>query len=483
MVAGVKGHVPTPPAVVDAMVEKLFRVRPPKATDVILDPGTGDGPFIAGILRYCAARGLPPPNVIGIDSDLRLIEAARDQFRAHPTVSLLHQDYLASPAVPADFIIGNPPYVSITGLDEREKARYRAAFETAVGRFDLYLLFFERSIQNLRPGGRLVFITPEKFEYVHTAHALRTLLSQMTVEEIDHIDEATFPGLVTYPTITTLEKTRPETDHQVQVRLRSGETVRAILPRDGHSWNGAFRSHGQPSGTSTLQDLAVRVSCGVATGADEVFVLPQADVPEALSRFAYPTIAGRQLGSEPFTTGADVASTRDAMLVPYDKEGRLLPEAQLGPMRDYLVQHGRAAQLRQRTCVTKGGRAWYRFHDSVPLPEMLRPKILCKDITREPGFWLEKHGSLVPRHSVYYIVPKPGVDMVSLRDYLNSPAASEWLRAHCQRAANGFFRLQSQVLRRMPIPDRLAGPMRRSRRLEVPVQRKATRARWLHEYD
>ena len=41
-------------------------------------------------------------------------------------------------------VVGNPPYVPIERLDGDEKRRYRAEFATAIERFDLYLLFFER---------------------------------------------------------------------------------------------------------------------------------------------------------------------------------------------------------------------------------------------------------------------------------------------------------------------------------------------------
>ena len=34
--------------------------------------------------------------------------------------------------------------------------------------------------------------------------------------------------------------------------------------------------------------------------------------------------------------------------------------------------------------------------------------------------------------------------------------AREWLRAHCQRAASGFLRVQSHVLKRLPLPPRFA---------------------------
>ena len=60
---------------------------------------------------------------------------------------------------------------------------------------------------------------------------------------------------------------------------------------------------------------------------------------------------------------------------------------------------------------------------------------LCKDITEHPFFVVDEDGSLVPRHSVYYVVPATTADLNDLADYLNSEPARAWLRAHCQRAA------------------------------------------------
>jgi hypothetical protein len=86
---------------------------------------------------------------------------------------------------------------------------------------------------------------------------------------------------------------------------------------------------------------------------------------------------------------------------------------------------------------------------------MLRPKLICKDITSEPFFVTDPTGQLVPRHSVYYIVPRNPNHLDGLAEYLNSMEARDWLRGHCQRAANGFLRLQSHVLKRLPIPSEL----------------------------
>ncbi len=142
------------------------------------------------------------------------------------------------------------------------------------------------------------------------------------------------------------------------------------------------------------------------------------------------------------------------MLIPYSLDGVLFAERELGPLRPYLSEPTRMNQLQNRTCVRR--KPWYAFHETPPLSEILRPKILCKDITARPMFWIDRPGVLVPRHSVYYIVPTDPARISDLCDYLNSDEATKWLNAHCQRAANGYLRLQSAILKKLPMPPSLA---------------------------
>jgi adenine-specific DNA-methyltransferase len=90
------------------------------------------------------------------------------------------------------------------------------------------------------------------------------------------------------------------------------------------------------------------------------------------------------------------------------------------------------------------------------MDEIRRPKIIWKDISDGPSFWVDRSGSLVPRHSVYYLVPKDPKQLDPIARYLASKEAARWIEAHCQRAANGYLRLQSNVLRAMPVPSSLA---------------------------
>ncbi|MEX1185925.1 MAG: Eco57I restriction-modification methylase domain-containing protein [Gemmatimonadaceae bacterium] len=441
-----KGYALTPPAVVDLMVEKLFRNGPPSPGSTVLDPGCGTGVFLDGVVRWCASREVPLPRLIGVDSDPARVAFSRDRFAGIDQIEIHEADFLLTATNPCDYIIGNPPYVAITGLSPVERTEYRKRYATAQGRFDLYLLFFERALSLLNPRGRLVYITPEKFLYVRTAAPLRSLLHGNTIEELHFLDEATFGNLVTYPLVSTVVKERPRAE--TLVRLRDDTARRVRLPSDSSSWLPAVLGAEHDADTLTLGDICLRISCGVATGADSVFVVRNSELDEGLKEFAYPTIAGRHL--EPDRPPVESHS----MLVPYDRNGKLLPEHRLGELGGYLAEPARRAQLLARTCVER--KPWYAFHETPPLGDLLRPKLLCKDIGVAPYFVPDEQGRIVPRHSVYYIVPADPSRITELAAYLNAPPAQQWLRDHCQRAAKDYLRMQSHILKRLPVPETFA---------------------------
>lgn len=440
-----KGQVLTPLHVVKTMIEKLFRKRNPRPDDRVLDPGCGDGAFIKGILEWCEKNGVKFPQITGVESDPQLFQRACKSLRDYETVTLINKDFLLNNFGTHSFIIGNPPYIRVEDIDESKKTIYRRKFSTAKNRFDLYILFFEKALTCLAPSGRLVFITPEKFEYTLTTKPLRALMTSYQVEEIHHLKEGVFKGYVAYPTITTIDNDTRRA--KTTIIYRDGSKASVMLPSDGFPWISAIRGSVSPLKTEMrLGDVCVRISCGVATGRDNIFVIPEDEVPEDLKPFSYSTISGKQITTEGITVS-------DRILVPYDRCGRLIPEEMLGELRDYLLNY--REDLTSRYCVVKGKHTWYAFHENPPMKDILQPKILCKDITKEPVFSLDTEGDIIPRHSVYYIVPKNPKILFSLFDYLNSETARNWLLLHCQRAANNFIRLQSNTLRELPIPQNL----------------------------
>lgn len=446
-----KGHVPTPDDLCEKVVLQLFREDPPLSEDRILYPGAGDGPFAAAVERVCEAHEeWDVPAGYAVETNPDHLERARDRGLTH--VEFYERDFLAPDMLDEgrfEYIVGNPPYVPIEGLSEEEKKRYRAEFTTAVGRFDLYLLFFERALELLASGGRLSFVTPEKFEYVDTATSLRRLLTaaDVRVEVIEHVAEDSFTGFITFPCITTVRRVEnDQVPRETSVTLRDGSTHTTVLPADGDSWASNVRGadlEGMETG-ATLGDITERISPGLATGADKVFVLDADSVPDEIDdEWVYPTVSGKQLRE------FDGPYTDSVFVCPYRQDGALADEDELGGFLSWLEK--RRERLEDRSCV-ENGKAWYAWHENPPMRDLLRPKVVWRDIDKNPSFWPEQRGDVVPKHSVYYTVPKDGVTINDLVEYLNSPEVRMWIEAHAQKAHNGYYRLQSRVLENLPVP-------------------------------
>lgn len=449
-----RGFVATPAWVVDQMVERLLDGVTLTEETRLLDPGCGDGALTAGVLRYSARHSVPVPHIDAVEFDPIRVQRARGLLQ-HPKVRICALDFLAA-NLPLDegydLAIGNPPYIAITSLDEQEKQDFRARYSTARGRFDLYFLFFERTLDLLGQGGRLAFITPEKYLKVWSAKPLRRLLDKHWVEDIEFFPEETFEGLATYPVVTTLRKGAAR--RKTFVRLRGEESPRRVwLPTGGGPWTSALRGAARNESARTLGEVTTRISCGVATGADSIFIMDEDAVPEVLRPFAHPTISGRDLAR---IEGQIVRETTTVLVSPYTAQGVLRPTQEIQALIKFLSAPERNRQLKERTCVNreKSPKPWFAFHETPPA-DCLKPKILCRDLTQAPKFWIDEAGGVMPRHSVYYIIPAGGVDLYALCEYLNGDVARQWLAGHSQRAANGFLRLQSRVMKQLPVPDEL----------------------------
>ena len=132
-----------------------------------------------------------------------------------------------------DAVIGNPPYVNAWDLYAatpvvREYINKSSTFATAERHWDLYILFLERSLKTVRPGGRVSFIIP--FSYAIQKYAMasrRFLLDEHTVESIaDLRGIRVFRSVPVITIIPVIESVRAGRHHQIQVWRPGADATR-----------------------------------------------------------------------------------------------------------------------------------------------------------------------------------------------------------------------------------------------------------------
>ena len=109
-----------------------------------------------------------------------------------------------------DIIIGNPPYIRNRDLDKKDKDFFSENYCSAQGQYDIYQLFFERSIKLLKDDGFLGFITSNKYSIADYGKKLREFILDncKIISIVDVSNIQVFKDASTYPYIIILQKTK-----------------------------------------------------------------------------------------------------------------------------------------------------------------------------------------------------------------------------------------------------------------------------------
>lgn len=491
------GVVYTPSLLVRFILE-LARFPLDQRHGALLDPACGAGAFLVEAVRSWL-KAHPQPSIdralselkgrfFGLDKDPIACQLARDAldmevrhwFPDAPPGSLsgnvLQADYLEGEEAPQlagqvggfSFIVGNPPYVATDRLSNEKKQTWRERFLSANGRIDLYMLFLERSLSLLRSDGCLAFITPNKYLTSESARNLRRLLLETgRLETIAQFrSHRIFSGAATVPCVTVFRKSPRTADLEL---IECGEQ------QDGQSEIPVLARHRVPSpcqseepwhllnpvssalaariraGHQSLQAFSERISAGIATGRDRIFILPARQAEHLEPELWRPAVRGQDVHQ------FRVEDPNLRILIPY------LPT--LGrPHRVDLREFPRTCaylesyrlELEERHCIRKWEKVWYDLHDPWTLDVALRTKVLVPDVANRNRFALDT-GRFCPLHSTYYILPT-GIDPVYLVAVLNSKPVEFLMRLHAPIVKDGFSRYRKQFMRSLPIP--VAAPAR-----------------------
>lgn len=186
-----------------------------------------------------------------------------------------------------DVVVGNPPYVKLQNInsgDAKQAQYFEQNYEVAKGRFDLYVLFIEKALLIIRENGISSYILPHKFLGSEFGIATRKYLaSKNAVKRIVHFgSHRVFADASTYTCVIELSKNNKELFFAQVNPLDIKSSIAFSGIEYKNLGEGAWQlvssgSAGVISKVTTqkhkLKDVFSRVSRGVVTGADSIFIV------------------------------------------------------------------------------------------------------------------------------------------------------------------------------------------------------------------
>lgn len=457
------GDVFTSPDVVRFMLDTIGYTSDKNLSKfLILEPSFGSGDFLFEILKRMIASShvydFNPHTafqkcVYACEIDKNKFDSCITELQSimpgYEPINLKNEDFLLSNwPVQFDFIIGNPPYVRYENIPATTRDIYKAKFSTFHYRCDLYVLFYEHSLEFLSNGGMHCFICSNRWLKNKYGKKLRAKIIKsynlerlIDVENLDAFQES----VLAYPAISVISNST--NDYIVKIaRIDNFVDLHneiTYVNRQYHRDLDAVFSDTASSMLPTIEEQEFHVGIGVATGADKIFIasdLPQKIEPEII----LPIINAKDLSGNQFVWNDRY------LLNPYDKNGNTIDLKKYPKAKSYLEEHQETLRKRH---IVKTNRCWYSLIDKIKPNLISQPKILLPDISANRYIFVDD-GKYYPSHNIYYITSD--INSIELLRVLAAILMSDFVRQQICNLSNkmngGMPRWQSQAIKKLRIP-------------------------------
>lgn len=188
-----------------------------------------------------------------------------------------------------DVVIGNPPYVRVQNINKKSVKYFETNYQTAKGKFDIYVLFNELSCEKLvNENGLICFIQPHRFISADFGKGLRNYfnLTQFLSKIISFADTDIFESANTYTGIFFLNKHKKDVLKYYEYKNVSSEIIQESLGQSkdfilinyknlDENWilkdDMTTRILNKLSNNKNLENFTKNISQGVIPGNDKIY--------------------------------------------------------------------------------------------------------------------------------------------------------------------------------------------------------------------
>ena len=431
------GIVYTPKSIAKYLAEEMVKYKAGKNSNTIkiLDPAIGKGELIIALIN---AIGLAYSKieVVGYETDARICEETSvELLRLFPgiKISIKNENFLTAienhTAGLFDYVIANPPYIrtQIMGSDKAQKISSKLGLS---GRVDVYYAFIVCTKYVLKDNGVAGYITSNKFLTIKSGISVRDyILDNYKIHRITDLGDTKLFSAAVLPCIMVFSKGKTQDKSKVSFtsvyQTDTDEVDRIIkdvfdaiyesgcyqIPdgrkyiyrqgiiqsiEKGSLWN-IQSAESQDWLFSVEQNTWQRFSdigkirVGIKTTADNVFIGDDWNDDKSDIELLRPLITHRNAGQI-------LPNNSDLWKVLYthtSENGRkkAFDIDKYPKSKEYLLQH--YTQLSSRKYVIKAKRNWYEIWVPQNPESWKNHKIVFRDISEHPQFWLDTSGAIV----------------------------------------------------------------------------------------
>lgn len=491
------GVVYTPVEMANYVANEILKYRAaPLSTEIsILDPAVGAGELLIAMINAIGSQG-KKIKAVGYETD-ELIgqETQKNLEKMFPEIEIEIRiaDFLDAVEEGItgkyDCIIANPPYIR-TQIMGSSRAQEIAKKLSLSGRVDIYYAFLLYTKEVLKPDGIAGFITSNKFMTIKAGSSVRNYMVQNY--KLHHVTDlgdtklfnaSVLPCIVVFSLGQTLDKNSVEFTSVYQVNDAAGSNdIQNIF--DSIYENGVYRlpdgrCYRFQQGTihsvekdslwtiSSCENMdwlrkvesktwltfsqIGKIRVGIKTTADNVFIGDEWTNESSDLELLRPLITHRNAGQ----IVANEHSQWKVLYTHTTEHGKKVAYNidQFPKSKAYLLKH--YEQLNRRSYVKKANRNWYEIWVPQNPESWKHRKIVFRDISEQPQFWIDETGAVV-NGDCYWIDIYPEVmeDVVYLA---LAVANSRFIEKYYDIKFNtklysGKRRYQTQYVEQFPIP-------------------------------
>ncbi len=483
------------------LIAKEFPIISPNIK--ILEPSVGSGIFLRSLLELQIdnLKRIPTvtelstlfANVTGFDIDPNAVLATKlslsllyliftDSFPNHLNVVAADSIEELSKSVykvKYDVVVSNPPFIRVENRNEEIKERFLKHLGTnAFGKGDEYLLFLDKTIKVLKPGGFGLFVLPHSFLINNSAKKIREIICEKCIIKylVDLTAIPVFENTGVYVILLIFQKKGGAIDNGnatiLKCRSSVGKALQDVINKNNtdekaYSIYNISQNYFKNDYWFVLgkNEIAIKnkldsfspinsfleIRQGFVSGSDEVFVVNTPPKGEKnIYKFYLPD-------KEIYQYGFDKRKLR-YIFYPYLNDKKITEEdlKNLYPNTwSYLVKH--KSKLSNRSLL--GSKKWWE-PSNPRLPEhILNPKIVTPHLVFVPKFSLDMTGNITTSHSPYLYLKRiedKELDQELLYYFLgilNSTPCFWYISSHSHKYGGSYNRLEVATLKNTPVPN------------------------------